>query len=65
MTMDEGKARQILSGDIQPDGNLFNLGWYLDWEVGDANATLDGKFSADDLEAIAWWMRNTQGKEVE
>ena len=56
--MDEAKAREILGDAINPDGGLYNLGWYLGWPPGNADATLDGSFTADDLDAIAWWMRN-------
>lgn len=42
---------------VQPDGGLYNLGWYLGWNVGSDTATLDGVFTADDLEAIAAHMR--------
>jgi hypothetical protein len=30
---------------------------YLHWNQGDNTATLDGEFTADQLEAIAIWMR--------
>jgi len=60
--MDEEKARETLCGDgdniIQDNGGLHSLGWYLNWEAGDSEACLDGQFTADELEAIAWWMRN-------
>lgn len=62
--MNEKRAREILgnvegrTGAIHPDGRLYNLGAYLDWAPGYENATLDGEFTADQLEAIAWWMRN-------
>lgn len=62
MSMDEIKAREILSADITNDGSLMNVGWYLSWKVGNKDACLDGDFTADDLEAIAWWMRHAQGK---
>ena len=58
--MDEKKAKELLAPAIQTDGWLFNLGWYLNWKLGDKDATLDGSFTADDLEAIAWWMRNAK-----
>jgi hypothetical protein len=32
-------------------------GQYVCWINGDPNATLDGDFTADELEAIAWFMR--------
>lgn len=56
--MDEAQARELLEGAISTDGGLHSLGWYLAWNPGRENATLDGEFTADDLEAIAWWMRN-------
>ncbi|MEE7625455.1 hypothetical protein V3O24_04715 [Methylobacter sp. Wu8] len=57
--MDEEKVRKIIEPEIfKEDGGLYDLGWYLSWNKGDESATLDGEFTADDLEAIAWWMRN-------
>jgi len=58
--MNEEKARSILrEGIIQPDNSLHDLGWYLDWHSsGGLDAVLDGPFTAEELEAIAWWMRN-------
>lgn len=55
--MDEKTARNLLGDAIHPEG-LYNLGWYLGWERGADYATLDGQFTAEDLEAIAWWMKN-------
>jgi len=54
--MDEERARAILEDDIQEDGSLYCLGRYLSW-TGSNLATLDADFEADELEAIAWWMR--------
>jgi hypothetical protein len=61
--MDEIKAREILRGYIDDKNNLVwesgkGLGDYLHWWVETREATLDGNFSADELEAIVWWMRN-------
>jgi len=62
--MDEKRAREILAPDvIEGDEGLSCVGWYLDgwylaWNPGHDNATLDGSFNADELEAIAWWIRN-------
>jgi len=56
--MNEKIARALLDDAVMSDGDLFSLGWYLYWENGKEYATLDGYFTADDLEAIAWWMRN-------
>jgi len=59
--MNEEKAREILrEGVIQPDNSLDDFGWYLAWPSaeGPRAGSLDGRFTADELEAIAWWMRN-------
>jgi hypothetical protein len=61
--MDEAKATEILTDCIEAGcppvkNQLHSLGWYLSWNPGDEQATLDGDYSAEDLEAIAWWMRN-------
>lgn len=45
---------------IQDDGGLYNLGWYLSWEVGDDDATLDGVFKAQQLIDIGNYIRTTQ-----
>lgn len=55
MTLDEAKA--FLGDAVQDDGGLFDLGWFLRWRPGESVATLDGAFTADDLEAIAAYMR--------
>ena len=58
-------AREILGDDIQEDNRLYNRGRYLYWTSSyDGNtATLDDAFTADELEAIAWWMRNMKVKD--
>lgn len=38
---------------VRTDGALYNLGWYLSWHPGEAEACLDGQFTADDLRSIA------------
>ncbi len=56
--MNGKKARAILGSDVFcEDGGLFDGGHYLAWSVGDAVVVLDDSFTADELEAIAWWMR--------
>lgn len=62
LAMTEERARTILKQEIQEDGRLYNLGWYLAWSPDDNTACLDGEFDEDDLEAIAWWMRNRRSK---
>lgn len=55
MTFDEAKA--YLGDTVTHAGNLYELGWYLAWNKTEGFAVLDGEFSADDLEAIAVYMR--------
>lgn len=62
--MNEQRARELLAEYVQPDGvSLYLLGKYLAWAPSDGDgllgtegATLDGRFSPDQLEAVAWWM---------
>lgn len=49
--MDEQRARQILGDLVLPNNGLDFIAW------DDDGVTLDGTFNADDLEALAWWMR--------
>ena len=58
--MNEEIARNILGEYIKEDKTLYSLGAYLAWpSCSDKElACLDGQFSADELEATAWWMRN-------
>jgi hypothetical protein len=53
----EEQQKEILSRCLQEDGSLFNLGWYVAWSPDRKDATLDGSFTADHLEAIANHMR--------
>ena len=65
--MTEERAREIL-GDviIRPDNSLYCLGHYISWKPGrgrrQSKACLDDDFTADELEAIAWWMQWVQNK---
>jgi len=56
--MDYETARAILGTDVRSDGSLYCLGRYLRYTPGDDTACLDADFTADELEAIAWWMRS-------
>lgn len=58
--MNEKRAEFILRRWIQPDDTLFCLGQYVSWPYANdkKEICLDANFSADELEAIAWWMRN-------
>lgn len=54
------QVRHHLTGAMQEDGSLHSTGWYLSWHPTNLTATLDGGFTADQLEAIALWMREHQ-----
>ena len=56
--MDEIEARKILGESIDPTGDLYDLGRYMSWEIGDDNIVLDGRFTVKELQAIAWWMEH-------
>lgn len=60
--MDEERARQILGSKIDAKG-LFDSGQYVSWILGSEQVVLDAEFTADELEAIAWWMRNAKAPE--
>lgn len=61
--MTDDRAREILADISCPNGSLLGLiGGYIDWSSDQDTAILDGHFTADELEAIAIWMR-THGKE--
>ncbi len=61
--MDEQKARKILealkSDVIRDSGGLSCVNPYVSWhpDYSKEGVSLDAKFTADQLEAIAWWMR--------
>lgn len=63
--MNEDRARLILNawrGMIQEDGSLYSSGAYLAWNLDDKEAVLDGRFTPEELEAIAFWMRLKGGQ---
>jgi len=60
--MNEERAREILAKAIQPDGSLYDLGHYLNWDKGSGEITLDDGFAIEELEAIVWWVLNQQTK---
>ena len=51
------EARQTVAKCVQPDGSLHNLGWFLSWDLGREEATLDGTFTAEELHVIADYMQ--------
>lgn len=58
--MDESKARKVLGTAVLNDNRLISLGHYIYWnpERNADTVTLDSEFTMDEIEAIAWWMRN-------
>ena len=56
--MNEESARDVLGDSIKKDNSLFNCGWYLDWPNFNNTVTMDGEFTAKDIEAILWWVNN-------
>lgn len=58
MTLQEAKDYLTKLGwEVKPDGFSICSGDYGGWDVGDDSATLDGVFTALDLEAILTCMR--------
>ena len=60
--MDAQKAADTLSPCLGrcPKGSINVPGWYLSVLRGQETAVLDGRFTADELEAIAFWMRHPE-----
>lgn len=56
--MDEREVREILGEIIESNDSLFDGHNYTKWKAYEEDITLDGLFSVEELEAIAWWMRN-------
>ena len=60
--MDEKQAKKILGSSIKDDG-IARITEYILWvDDGSNTVILDGNFNADELEAIAWWMKNKKNK---
>lgn len=60
--MDDAEIKRILGDTVQPDGSLFNGGWYVSWKPGDKDITLDAEFTIEDLEAIVAHMKKHSKK---
>ena len=56
--MDEIDARALLDGAVRRDNGLEQSTPFIRWYEGAKEVALDGRFTAAQLEAIAWWMRN-------
>ncbi len=65
--MDEAKAREILKNRFDDDGDLSDGVWTdADTCYGKTGrARLNDVFTPEELEAVAWWVRNKAKKEGE
>lgn len=54
----EEEMRGILERFLQKDNSLRHLVPYIVWVPGSVMITLDGSFTPDELQAIAWWVRH-------
>ena len=60
--MNEDRARLILGGYIQEYDSSERHGWYVSWGTHEKDLALDGRFTPEELEAIAFWMRLKGGQ---
>ena len=58
--MNEKRVREILKDAIESNGELVDFNNSLHWKPGNNHVILDSYFTAEKLEAIAWWMKNTK-----
>ncbi len=58
--MDVAAAKKHLADALTENGGLDDVSRYLSYAPGNDTATLDGQFTADDLEAIAVVMRSSE-----
>lgn len=64
--MDIKHAIEILGKAVHGDGDLHDIGWYLNFHKGDSTACVDiDEATADQLEAIAVFMRHNGPKQQE
>lgn len=65
--MNEQTAKKVLEYPLRceggrPDGAKLQVFFWpeIHWEPGMDRIELDGKFTVQQLEAFAWWMRNNK-----
>ena len=58
MTLDQAKKLLDKKEMLTIEDNLFSGSEYVFWRAGDNTITLDGKFDADLLMAIAIWIKH-------
>lgn len=59
LEMTREKALEIVDEWINEDGSFWSLGHFIGWHPGDEKIILDAEFSVEELEALAWLMRNS------
>lgn len=59
--MNEERARQILTRYINKDNSMSSPIGCLTWD-GYPEININGNFDLEEIEAIAWWMRNMKVK---
>lgn len=57
--MNEVQARSILNSSIEDD-KLFQGNPFYMYSPADSKVVMDGEFTTEQLEAIAWWMTNSR-----
>jgi len=60
--MNEPRAREILGFKEGQEFSWGDIHDYVHQTKCDDNVCIDGYYTADELEAIAWWMRNKEAK---
>ncbi len=55
--MNKEKAQEILKEYITKSGGISNLSNYAWYMKGDNHITLDGSFTGEELEAMAYWIK--------
>lgn len=58
------QAKDYLGDVVQKDGNLYDLGGYIAYRLGDDSVSLDGDFSVKYLRAILTYIENSLDKQV-
>ena len=62
--MNEKIARDILGNIITDKGDLYSLGHYVCWNLGDDTIKLDDEFTINELKAIVWWIDHKTIKQI-
>jgi len=61
--MEKEEAMALIGENIQPNGNLLDVEGYAIYSKGNTYAFLDGEFTSEHLQAIAWYMKQCEKEE--